>query len=304
MSTGVSRRGFVVGGFALAAATQLERVAHALGVPVQQLQACQLMPEQEIGPYYIADEMIRSDITEGRPGVPLDLRLVLVDARSCAPLAGAAVDIWHCDAMGLYSGFTASNPGDGPGGGRPGGPPPGFDPARGGPPPGFPGRPGGPPPGGGRGGNGGDGQMNTPTDAQTFLRGIQMTDKDGLASFKTVFPGYYMGRTNHIHFKVRIGGQAQGRTYAAGHTSHVGQVFFTEEINAQLMQLEPYSLHRIHRTTNAEDGIFTGQNGRLSIAKIEATAGTLASGGRASLVAAVDPTATPSPVGPGGRGGR
>jgi protocatechuate 3,4-dioxygenase beta subunit len=251
------------------------------------------MAEQEIGPYYVADEMIRADISEGKPGVPLELRLALLDSRTCRPLADAAVDVWHCDALGLYSGFTASNPTDGPGGsGR----------QRGGPPPGGGARRGGPPPGA-RGD--GTGQMNTPTDTLTFLRGIQITGADGVVTFTTIFPGFYMGRTNHIHFKVRLDGQPRAATYAAGHTSHVGQVFFSEDINTKLMTREPYSLHKIHRTTNAEDGIFNGQNGTLSIASIEPVNGTdLAAGARASLVAAVDPTATPAPVGGPGRGRR
>ena len=48
---------------------------------------------------------MRSDITEGRPGVPLELESVVVDAKKCAPLSGVALDIWHCDALGEYSGY-------------------------------------------------------------------------------------------------------------------------------------------------------------------------------------------------------
>ncbi len=301
MAEGITRRIFIATGATLATTYQLQRAARALGLPGI-APVCQLAAEQEIGPYYIDKESIRPDITEGKLGVPLDLRIALLDSRTCKPLANAAVDVWHCDAMGLYSGFTASNPmeGDGRGGRRgPGGPPPGFDPRRGGPPPGGRGGPGGP--------GDGNGQMNAPTDKLTFLRGIQITDADGIVSFKTVFPGFYMGRTNHIHFKVRIDGHPDAQTYAAGHLSHVGQVFFAEEINARLMEREPYSLHKIHRTTNAEDGIFNEQGGRLSIASIEPVQGAaLVNGSSASIGAAVDPTATPAPVGRGGpgRGGR
>jgi protocatechuate 3,4-dioxygenase beta subunit len=46
----------------------------------------------------------RSDITEGRPGVPLTLTLTVVEeASACAPIAGAHVEVWHCDADGVYS---------------------------------------------------------------------------------------------------------------------------------------------------------------------------------------------------------
>jgi len=137
-----------------------------------------------------------------------------------------------------------------------------------------------------------------PTDKLTFLRGIQLTDANGSVSFRTIFPGYYMGRTNHIHFKVRVDGRASGKSYAAGHTSHVGQVFFPEDVATALMQHEPYSLHRIHRTTQAEDEVFGDQHGELSIARIQPmSGGNPATGMRAELIASVDPTATPAAAG-------
>ena len=98
---------------------------------------CTLTPEQEEGPYYVDYDKMRTDITEGKPGVPLKVRVALVDAKRCTPLSNAALDIWHCDAQGVYSGFTAN------GGHMPGGPPP-RGPRPDGLPPG-----GGPPPGGG-----------------------------------------------------------------------------------------------------------------------------------------------------------
>ena len=138
---------------------------------------------------------------------------------------------------------------------------------------------------------------NHPTDKLTFLRGIQITGADGVVNFQTIFPGFYMGRTNHIHFKVRLGGQARARTYEAGHTSHTGQLFFPEDITLQLMQQAPYARHKIHRTTQLEDQVFEGQQGKLSIAKMKALAGADHSNGYAAeIVASVDPTATPSPA--------
>jgi protocatechuate 3,4-dioxygenase beta subunit len=109
---------------------------------------------------------------------------------------------------------------------------------------------------------------HAPTDKLTFLRGIQLTEVDGSVSFRTVFPGFYMGRTNHIHFKVRIGGHASGKSYEAGHTSYVGQIFFPEEVTAKLMQDDPYRRHKIHRTTLEEDRVFGEQHGELSIAQL------------------------------------
>ncbi len=67
--------------------------------------SCVLTPEQTGGPYYIANEVVRRNITEGRPGAPLLLRAFVVDASTCKPIKSAAVDIWHADAGGVYSGF-------------------------------------------------------------------------------------------------------------------------------------------------------------------------------------------------------
>ena len=186
-STSVTRRRFLAS--SLATATALRFAPRAFALPGD---ACLLTAEQEVGPFYVADESLRSAIAEGKPGVPLHVRLVVVDQTSCLPIPHAAVDLWHCDAMGLYSGFTASSgfgpPGGGPGGG-PGGPPPGFDPRHG--PPG-----GGGPEGGGPedGGPHGPPPASKPTDKFTFLRGVQMTDNEGAVSFQTIFPGFYQGR--------------------------------------------------------------------------------------------------------------
>jgi len=268
----LSRRGFLIGG-AVA-------LASASGMP--STPSCTLTAEQEIGPYYIDDEKLRQDITEGRPGVPVKLRVALVDAARCMPLENASMDIWHCDALGVYSGFTANSPdGDmrGPGG----------------PPPGGPGGPGGPPPGGpdGRGGPGGPGRMGPPparqTDATRFLRGVQLTDKQGIAEFTTVYPGWYHGRAIHIHLKVHLG----------GHVSHTGQLFFPEEVTAEVAKLAPYAKRlSVHRTLQSEDNIFRTQHGSdtmVSLARLEN--GSNAGGFLATVTLAVDPEATPAPVG-------
>jgi protocatechuate 3,4-dioxygenase beta subunit len=131
-----------------------------------------------------------------------------------------------------------------------------------------------------------------PTDKLTFLRGIQFTGADGSVGFRTVFPGFYMGRTNHIHFKVRIGGHASSKSYESGHTSYVGQIFFPEEVTAELMQHDPYRRHKIHRTTQAEDRVFGEQQGELSIAPLRPLhAEHPAAGLTADIVTAIDPEA-------------
>jgi protocatechuate 3,4-dioxygenase beta subunit len=67
--------------------------------------ACVLAPEMTDGPYYIANHLVRRDITEGRPGLPLVLRLSVLAASTCSPIRGATVEVWHADALGVYSGF-------------------------------------------------------------------------------------------------------------------------------------------------------------------------------------------------------
>lgn len=242
---------------AFGAALPFARLAHAA--------PCTLAAEQEVGPFYVADEATRGDIVEDRAGLPLTLRLQVLDSRTCKPLAAAAVDLWHCDAMGLYSGFTRMQEMGPPAEGAPPGRP-GNAILRRGPPP-------GPPP------------MMRPTDKLTFLRGIQRTDRDGVVRFHTIFPGVYPGRTNHIHFKVHV----------ADHVAHIGQLFFPEELAVSILKRPPYDSHRIRRTTHAEDGIFRGQGGAASIADVkmdgEATVAV------ADLAVAVDPTATPAQVG-------
>src|SRR5439155_24233101 len=73
---------------------------------------CVLSPELTEGPYYIDDHLVRRDITEGKAGTPLRLRLAVVNARTCKPIKGATVEVWHADALGNYSGF-GSGRGDG-----------------------------------------------------------------------------------------------------------------------------------------------------------------------------------------------
>src|SRR3989442_793481 len=65
---------------------------------------CVLAPEMTEGPYYLPNEKVRRNITEGHSGTPLLLHLTVVDASTCRPIKGAAVDIWHADALGVYSG--------------------------------------------------------------------------------------------------------------------------------------------------------------------------------------------------------
>ena len=144
--------------------------------------SCVLTPEATEGPYYIDADLVRSDITEGRPGTPVELAITVVAADGCAPVRDAAVDIWHCDASGIYSGYESASTG-GPGG-----------------------------PGGGGG---------AAADDTRYLRGTQVTGADGVATFRTIYPGWYRGHAVHIHTKVHVNSSER----------HTGQLFFADDLN-------------------------------------------------------------------------
>ncbi len=73
---------------------------------------CVLTSETEEGPYWLDNSLVRKDVTEGKSGAALTLRLKVVDYKnSCGLLANVAVEIWQCDAWGYYSGYTSTNPG-------------------------------------------------------------------------------------------------------------------------------------------------------------------------------------------------
>jgi protocatechuate 3,4-dioxygenase beta subunit len=93
-----------VAAFGVRTASAVTRAA-----PAASSASCVLMPEMTEGPYYIDDAAVRRDITEGKEGVPLRLRLTVVDADTCRPLPRASVEVWHADAVGNYSGFGSSS---------------------------------------------------------------------------------------------------------------------------------------------------------------------------------------------------
>jgi len=203
---------------------------------------CVLTAEQEEGPFYVAVEAIRSDITDGKPGLPLALTFTIIDVTTCLPLANAALDVWHCDYTGIYSDEASQS-----------------------------------------------------TTGQTFHRGVQITDADGQASFASVFPGWYAGRTIHIHIKVHIGGAASGSTYAGGHVSHTGNVFFPQALNDAVALVSPYASGDSNaRTLNANDNVWSNQNGSKYVCTYT---GSASSAITASIVLGVDPTATPGLIG-------
>lgn len=150
--------------------------------------SCTLAPETTEAPYYFDVDSIRSDICEDRDGVSMRLALRVQDAsEGCAPVSNAVVDIWHCDAEGLYSGYESAS----------------------------------------RGGLGGSGT----TDEETYLRGAQVTDADGVVEFATIYPGWYRGRAVHVHFKVHLDQS----------TVLTGQLLFDEKFTDEIYDAEPYA---------------------------------------------------------------
>lgn len=158
---------------------------------------CVLAPEQTEGPYHLDDHLVRRNITEGRPGVPLALRLGVVDVSTCRPIRGALVDVWHCDAAGVYSGVQG--------------------------------------------------------DDGSFLRGIQRTSSKGLAIFQTIYPGWYPGRTVHVHVQVSLGGDV----------AHTGQLYFPDAVTDRVFRRSPYDRRPGRSPRNGGDSIYRN-GGRLS----------------------------------------
>ena len=87
----------------------------------------------------------------------------------------------------------------------------------------------------------------TPTNTETFLRGNLTTDSSGAATFQTIYPGWYTGRTTHIHVKVHV----------AGNVVHTGQLFMADTLTDTIYTQAPYATHGKRDTTNATDSIST-----------------------------------------------
>src|SRR3954465_2162542 len=167
--------------------------------------ACVLTPELTEGPYYVSGEKLRRNVTEGKKGMPLLLKLSVLNVTNCKPIPNATVEIWHCDARGVYSGAVANNPGT------------------------------------------------------NFLRGAQKTNASGVATFQTIYPGWYTGRAVHIHVKVHVGGSVV----------HTGQLFFNDSLTDRVYKASPYNKRGARNTRNAQDSIYRngGKKSLLSVHK-------------------------------------
>lgn len=178
--------------------------------------ACIVRPDLTEGPYFVDDQLNRSDIridpsdNSVKAGIPLRLQFRVSDvtADACKPFAGVQVDVWHCDALGVYSGVQDRS----------------FD-----------------------------------TTGQKWLRGYQITDADGIAEFLTIYPGWYSGRTVHIHFKIRTDPDSeQGYEFTS-------QLFFEEDLTDKVYENQPYASKGQRDTYNEDDNIFQGSEGLLTL---------------------------------------
>ncbi len=135
--------------------------------------------------------------------MPLTLSIYVRDSeKSCAAVAGVQVDIWQCNAYGVYSDESSEN-----------------------------------------------------TSSQSWLRGYQITDANGLVTFTTIVPGWYAGRTTHIHLRVRSSYSEASSTSDGTNTT---QLFFPQAVIDTInTTVAPYNSHGTDPTTNAGDHVFT-----------------------------------------------
>ncbi|PBC97782.1 Dioxygenase [Streptomyces sp. OV198] len=243
-------------------ATDAEATASATSTSSGQ---CVLMSSVTEGPYYLDGALVRKDITEGKGGVPLTLRITVQDTTdSCGPVAGAAVEIWHCDAWGYYSGYTTANPG-------------GSAPA--------------------------ESEDGSTANDQTYLRGYQVANANGVVKFETIFPGWYTPRTTHIHVRVHTGGEKADGTYEGGKVNFTGQFFFDDDIAAEVQALEPYSKHTGSYTKLADDMVYDGggaSSGLLTLKPVHKK--DPSKGFKGSIILGIDPDAESTGAGSGGGG--
>lgn len=101
------------------------------------------------------------------------------------------------------------------------------------------------------------------TRGELWLRGLQRTDARGRAEFRTIYPGWYAGRTVHLHFKVRLG------ELASPFLQFTSQLYFAEAINDAVLAQDPYASRGARTTTNVADGIYSAGGGRDLVLDLE-----------------------------------
>ncbi|OMP85266.1 hypothetical protein BK809_0003936 [Diplodia seriata] len=175
--------------------------------------SCVLSPEGEIGPYYVLGELVREDIVDDEPGVPVSIEGQFIDINTCEPITDLYWDLWHCNSTGVYAGVVGSGNGN---------------------------------------------EDDTANLNRTFARGIAKTDSDGVASFKTIFPGHYSGRATHIHVVTHSGAtELANGTLSGGNVTHIAQLFFDQDLISEInSNVSPYTENTIDIVENADDRVF------------------------------------------------
>ncbi len=173
--------------------------------------ACRMTRRQTAGPYLRPNSPLRSDIREDRQGVPVRLEIKLLSNASCEPAEQRIVDIWQCDANGLYSAVENDV----------------FDPVSYSP----------------------TGETTDKRD-QTYLRGHQRTDENGIAAFTTIYPGWYYPRLTHIHVRVM--------TENLDWTKLDTQIYLPAEVEKEVFKKEPYRTRGANPIDVMTDGAIKG----------------------------------------------
>ncbi|KAK4222283.1 catechol 1,2-dioxygenase [Podospora fimiseda] len=174
--------------------------------------SCILTPDATEGPYYVGGEYVRENIIEDQEGVPLILDYQVVDVNTCEPVPNLYVEIWACNATGVYGGVVANGNGD---------------------------------------------SSDASNINNTWLRGIQPTDKDGVARFETIFPGHYTGRTHHIHLMAHANATLKANQTLGNevYSSHIGQAFFDQDLITEVEKTAPYIYNKQPLMLNKDDFI-------------------------------------------------
>jgi len=171
-------------------------------------------PAETEGPYFVDEKINRSDIRSDpstgalSAGAKLDLTFAVakISGSNCTAYADVLIDVWHCDALGVYSDVSD----------------PGFQ-----------------------------------TSGKKFLRGYQVTDASGVARFTTIVPGWYQGRTVHIHFKIR------SDPASGSGLEFTSQLFFDDTDIDKIHANQPYAQKGQRTLRNAGDGIYQGGGDQL-----------------------------------------
>ncbi len=165
---------------------------------------CTVYKSSTAGPCH-SNTFNRVEMTEGLIGLPTRLELLLVNP-ACAPVANATVEVWHASPGGLYSGAPVN---------------------------GIVGT-----------------DLNTAfctgnnanALAAGWFRAWQTSGADGRVTFDTIFPGWYAGRTWHVHFKVTLGG-----------TEYITSQLFA----AESLKTDVYNTHGSYKARPTTTGGYT-----------------------------------------------